>query len=94
MADEVETRKRRALYRAKHRGTKELDILVGNYAAQRLALMNDNALEQFERFLALPDPVLQSWFFGAVAAPASEFLDLVADMRRFHGLAPFSETTS
>lgn len=86
MTDDVETRRRRALYRAMHRGTKEMDHLVGRYADAHLPAMSLDGLAQFERFLALPDPLLQGWFFGAQPVDSPEFDGLVREMRRFHGL--------
>ena len=54
MTDDLEIRRRRAAYRASHRGTKELDIVLGRYAAARLAAMTEDELGRFERFLACP----------------------------------------
>ena len=36
MTDDVETRRRRAAYRASHRGTKEMDWMLGRYAERAL----------------------------------------------------------
>lgn len=94
MDDETDIRRRRAAWRACHRGTKELDILVGRYAAARLEAMTDAELTHFEDFLNVQDPDLQVWLLGngqdaAAAAPGdakAPFQALVADLRRFHGL--------
>jgi antitoxin CptB len=92
--DGLEIRRKRALYRANHRGTKELDLILGRYASVRVPDMDEARLGQFEEFLALPDPDIDRWLrgFGApdgVAAP-------VADVRAFLGfesndvIPPFS----
>jgi antitoxin CptB len=88
MSDDLETRRRRAVWRATHRGTKELDLLVGAYAKSTLATMPESELAHFEKFLALPDPEIQDWLLAPErsAASASEFADLVAVVRKFHGL--------
>lgn len=86
MTDDVDTRRRRALYRAMHRGTKEMDHILSRYAEARLAGMAELELAGFERFLALPDPLLQGWVLGAQMPEAGEFSALVADMRALHGL--------
>ena len=83
---DMEMRRRRALYRAVHRGTKEMDHVIGRYAESALSAMDEGALTQFERFLALPDPLLQSWVLSGDGSEAEEFQDLVAGVRRFHGL--------
>ncbi len=87
MTDDVDMRRRRALYRANHRGTKEIDHVVGRFAEARLDTMDVAALDRFERFLALPDPLLQRDSSNRGAVPLSEFADLVAEVRAFHGLA-------
>jgi antitoxin CptB len=86
MADDLETRRRRAIYRASHRGTKEMDWILGRYAQAALAEMPGVRLEQFERMLTLPDPQLQDMVLHPELAPAGEFAELVAAMRAFHGL--------
>lgn len=87
MSEDIEIRRRRAQWRAAHRGTKELDILVGRYAEARLAEMTGDALGRFERFLVSTEPEIQAWLLGPLsAADAGEFADLVADIRAFHGL--------
>ncbi len=88
MSDDIEVRRRRAAWRAGHRGTKELDLLVGRFASERLAAMTETDLARFERFLAVSDPEIQAWLLGPPTAEgAPEFADVVADIRKFHGLA-------
>lgn len=86
MSDELELRRRRASYRASHRGTKEMDVLVGRFAEARLSEFTPEALARFERFIALPDPALQAWIFSGHGFEGLEFEDLVIDIRSFHGL--------
>ncbi len=83
---DVETRRRRALYRAQHRGTKEMDIVIGRYAEAHLGAMDGVGLAQFEEFLALPDPMLQGWVLSGDGSEPPAFKDLVAGVRRYHGL--------
>lgn len=86
MSDDVETRRRRAAYRACHRGTKEMDWIVGHFAQAALPAMSADGLAEFERLLALPDPDLQDMILHPELKPAGEFAVLVAQMRVFHGL--------
>ena len=86
MADDLDVRRRRASYRAHHRGTKEMDLLVGRYADARLPALSEDALQHFERFLNLPDPLLQAWIFSG-GAESGVFHDLLTDIRIFHRLA-------
>ncbi len=82
----LETRRRRAAYRAAHRGTKEMDWLVGRYADAHLDRLEGEALARFERFLEIADPELQRWILSPAEIAGSEFADLVHDLRAFHGL--------
>jgi antitoxin CptB len=86
MTDDLETRRRRASYRAHHRGTKEMDVLVGRYADARLPGYSGDEIARFERFMTIPDPSLQQWIFSGEGFAGIEFEDLVHDIRAFHGL--------
>jgi antitoxin CptB len=86
MTDDVETRRRRAAYRACHRGTKEMDWILGRFAQAALGGMGVAGLGVFERMLALPDPDLQDMILHPEIMPAGEFGELVAAVRVFHGL--------
>jgi antitoxin CptB len=86
MTDDVETRRRRAIYRACHRGTKEMDWILGRFAQAALGDMSTDRLGMFERLLALPDPDLQDMILHPELMPAGEFAELVAAVRAFHGL--------
>ena len=86
MTDDVEMRRRRAAYRACHRGTKEMDWILGRFAKAALADMSGERLGLFERLLTLPDPDLQDMIMHPELRPAGEFAELVAAVRTFHGL--------
>jgi antitoxin CptB len=87
MTDDLDIRRRRAAYRAAHRGTKEMDFILGRFAEARLGELTGQALSDFESLIAVPDPVLTQWF-ALDAAPEEEALAaLILDMRAFHGLA-------
>ena len=83
----LDTRRRRAVWRANHRGTKELDILVGRYAEAQLPAMRGPELDLFEDFLAVTDPDLQRWLLTPGSVADDKYADLVVAVRRFHGLS-------
>jgi len=86
MTEDIDSRRRRAAYRANHRGTKEMDWVLGRYADAALAGMSGDGLSLFERLLALPDPDLRDMILPPHTAPPAEFAALVAAVRAFHGL--------
>ena len=86
MTDDVASRRRRAAFRANHRGTKEMDWLIGRFADARVADMQPPMLAEFERLLQMPDPELHDMILYPEIAPAGEFMALIAQLRIFHGL--------
>ena len=86
MIDDVASRRRRAAFRANHRGTKEMDWLIGRFADARVADMQPPMLAEFERLLQMPDPELHDMILYPEIAPAGEFVALIAQIRAFHGL--------
>lgn len=76
-------RLRRLRYRAWHRGTKEMDLLLGPYADARLGAMDPGELDRFETLLEEVDTDLQAWLLGQEPAPADADYDLLADLLRF-----------
>jgi len=57
----IETRRKRLLWRATHRGIREMDILVGGYAAAHIHAMGLADLDQLEAIIALPDQEMLAW---------------------------------
>jgi antitoxin CptB len=86
MTDDVESRRRRAAYRASHRGTREMDWTLGRFADRALGDMSAEELGVFERLLAVPDPVLEDMILRPELVPAGEFEQLIAKVRDFYGL--------
>ena len=51
-------------WRAWHRGTQELDLLLGSFADQNLESMDAQTLKDFELFMLAEDPEIQAWMQG------------------------------
>ena len=66
---ELERRKKALLWRCRRRGTQELDLLLGRFAAENLPGMDAALLERFEALVASEDPDLQRWLAGAEPLP-------------------------
>ncbi len=77
-----QARRRRVHYRANHRGTKEMDILLGRFADARLDEMTAGEMVLFEQMLALPDPQIDGWIRGD--EPPEIFADLIHRIRAYH----------
>ena len=53
---------KKLLYRSNHRGTKEMDLLIGGFAIENLKKLNPEELKEFELLLNFTDKELSSWF--------------------------------
>lgn len=84
--DDLAMRRRRVLYRATHRGSKELDFLLGRFAEQTIETMTAAEVCIFERLIQIPDPdIAVSLFEGnSLGEPALD--ELMQRLRRFHGI--------
>ncbi|MGI9524183.1 MAG: succinate dehydrogenase assembly factor 2 [Hyphomicrobiaceae bacterium] len=82
----LEARKRRAIFRATHRGTKEMDWMLGRFAHSTVGDMDAIALATFEDLLVLPDPQIQNWVMWPDQNVDLRFEALVRELRGFHGL--------
>ena len=63
-------RRRRILFRATHRGTRENDILIGGFVRARLAGFSDPELGAVEAIIDMPDAALADWLTGRQPIPA------------------------
>ena len=82
----LDERRRRAIYRATYRGTKEMDWLLGRYATAKIAAMSDAELTLFEQVLVVPDPDLHAWIIDPSLVSHGPFTALIAAIRAFHKL--------
>ncbi|WP_029039872.1 FAD assembly factor SdhE [Cucumibacter marinus] len=85
-ADESELvrRRKRAHFRAWHRGTKEMDLLMGRFADARIEAFDEPALTRFEALLEIADTELQVWLTGQAAVPPDVDKTLIAEISAFH----------
>ena len=52
---------KKLLYRSNHRGTKEMDLLIGGFAKENVKSLNADELKEFELMLNYTDKKLNSW---------------------------------
>ena len=56
----------KVLYRSTHRGTKEMDILLGNFVKKYIDTFNDKELGDLSELLNCEDSILYNWYFNNV----------------------------
>jgi antitoxin CptB len=79
-------RRRRALWRATHRGSKEMDFLLGRFAEQAVGGMNAAEIAVFERLIDVPDPAIETCVLEGTSLGEHDLDELIDRVRRFHGL--------
>lgn len=63
-SDVLDTRRRRLLFRATHRGTHENDLMIGGFVRANLAAFDADDFAALEALLDLPDTDLADWLTG------------------------------
>ena len=76
-----DTRRRRILFRATHRGTYENDILIGGFVRARLDAFTAAELDALEAVMDLPDAVLADWLTGRHPIPQEADTPMLRAMR-------------
>jgi antitoxin CptB len=69
--EDIEIRRKRLIYRAWHRGTREMDLILGSFADKNVAGFSSAELDEFESLIQLQDPDLYNWITGAEPVPAN-----------------------
>jgi len=60
----LDDRRKRLLFRCWHRGTREMDLILGRFADTTIASLTDDELTQLERLIEVPDPDLYAALSG------------------------------
>lgn len=83
MQEELEMRRRRLSYRARHRGTKELDLFVGNFAERHLHSFDGGQIDRFEAILEQDEHDIYRWLTGQDPVPPEHDNDVMALLLNF-----------
>ena len=60
----LDDRRKRLLFRCWHRGTREMDLVLGRFADTAIAGLSDDELVQLDRLIEVPDPDLYAALTG------------------------------
>jgi antitoxin CptB len=63
-SDGLDDRRKRLLFRCWHRGTREMDLILGRFADAEIADLSDGDMAELERLLEVPDPDLYAALTG------------------------------
>ena len=60
----LDERRKRLLFRCWHRGTREMDLILGRFADAEIATLSEGELTQLEQLIEVPDPDLYAALTG------------------------------
>ena len=83
-SDGLDARRHRMLFRSWHRGTTEMDLIMGRFSDAHIADLSDNELDEYERLMELRDQEVLSWIDGTAPVPAAYDTPLFRRLRDFN----------
>jgi antitoxin CptB len=63
-SDGLDDRRKRLLFRCWHRGTREMDLILGRFADAEIAGLSNSDMAELERLIDVPDPDLYAALIG------------------------------
>ena len=67
MNNKLEIFKKKLIYRAGYRGTKEMDILLGSFVNKYIDTFDQNFLLELEKFLNYEDEIILNYYNKGIA---------------------------
>lgn len=81
---ELEPRRRRIVYRAWHRGFREMDLIMGSFCDEVIIGLSEGEVEDFEKLIDAPDHELYAWIRSAEPVPAEHDTPIFRRLRDYH----------
>ena len=76
--------RKRLKFRSWHRGTREVDLLLGRFADQQIDAFDAEAVRVYAALLEESDPDIYNWVTGREECPSGVLRPLIADLAEFH----------
>jgi antitoxin CptB len=80
----LDARRRKLLFRAWHRGLRELDLIMGRFAESAIEQFTADELVDFEELMEVPDRELLAWVTGEADVAANFDTALFRRLRDFN----------
>lgn len=80
----LDARRRRLLFRCRHRGIREMDFVLGRFADAELQRLSAPELDVLESWLDIPDQQIFAWVNGSEPVPAAIDTPMFRRLRAFH----------
>ncbi len=82
----LDVRRKRLLFRCWHRGTREMDLILGRFADAEIDRLSDDELDELERLIEVPDPDLYAALTGDKPIPPEHAGPLFDRLKRFRAV--------
>jgi antitoxin CptB len=79
----LDDRRKRLLFRCWHRGTREMDLILGRFADAEIERLTDGELTDLELLIEVPDPDLYAALTGAIPPMAEHAGPLFERIKAF-----------
>ena len=81
---DLDHRRRRILFRSWHRGLREMDLIMGQFADKHIGDLAEPELDEFELLIEVPDRDLLMWLTGETLTPANYDQPVFRKLKAFH----------
>jgi len=82
--DGLDSRRRRLMFRAWHRGMREMDLIMGRFAESAMGQLTAAELIDFENLMEVPDREILAWITGETDVKADFDTALFRRLRDFN----------
>lgn len=86
----LELKRKRLLFRAWHRGIKEMDYILGRFVESNVNNFSEEQLEELQYIMSFEDRDLFSWFMGEISIPKELDIPMFYNILNFHFIKPTS----
>jgi antitoxin CptB len=81
---DFDERRRKILFRAWHRGMREMDLIMGRFAEEQLNNMSEAELDTFELLIEAQDRDVLAWITNEKETPDNYDTDVFQRLKAFH----------
>lgn len=80
----LDDRRKRLRFHAWHRGTREMDLVLGRFVDAKVAELSDAEITMLEALMEAPDPELYLWIAGTADVPSNFDSPIFRKIVAFH----------
>jgi len=73
----IDKKRKRMIFRSWHRGTREMDIIMGSFADKHIQSFDEQQLDTYDEILNIPDPDIYDWICQREQPPANTRSDVL-----------------